>query len=110
VPSTFKILRTPEARADLAALAANKAKQAQYKAALKAIALLQSNPKHPGLHTHKMKSLAGPNGEDLFTAYAQNNTPDYRVFWHYGPDEVVGLGKQAKRTPVITIVSVEPHS
>jgi len=54
--------------------------------------LLEINPRHPGLHTHEFSSLAGPDGERIWEAYAQNNTPGaYRVFFHYGPDE--GSGK-----------------
>ncbi len=30
--------------------------------------------------------IKGNNGEEIFEAYAENNTPAaYRVFWHYGP-------------------------
>jgi hypothetical protein len=50
--------------------------------------------------------LIGAGGEKVFEAYAQNDTPGaYRIFWHYGPDEVVGK----KRTPVITVVAITPH-
>jgi hypothetical protein len=50
--------------------------------------------------------LTGLSGEKIFEAYAQNKTPGaYRIFWHYGPDEIMGK----KRTPVITIVAITPH-
>ena len=72
----------------------------------KALSYLESNPHHPGLSTHEFTSLTGANGEKVFEAYAQNNTPGaYRIFWHYGPDETEGK----KRTPVITIVAITPH-
>jgi len=62
--------------------------------------------RHPGLHTHEFLSLTGVNGEKIFEAYAQNNTPDaYRIFWHYGPDEIKG----EKRTLVITVVAITAH-
>jgi hypothetical protein len=57
------------------------------------------NPRHQGLNTHKYSSLKGPNGEEVFEAYAENNTASaYRIFWCYGP------GKD-----VITIIAITPH-
>jgi hypothetical protein len=72
----------------------------------KALGYLELNPQHPSLNTHEFTSLTGANGEKVFEAYAQNNTPGaYRIFWHYGPDEIKGK----KRTPVITIVAITRH-
>lgn len=63
------------------------------------LGFLQTNPRHPGLNTHKYTDLRGPRGEDVFEAYAQNRTPGaYRVFWYYGP------GKRE-----ITILAITPH-
>jgi hypothetical protein len=37
---------------------------------------------------------------------AQNDTSGaYRIFWHYGPDEIKGR----KRTPVITVGAITRH-
>ncbi len=97
---------TDEADAQLTALAADPAKSGLNKQVLKTLGLLELNPRHPGLQTHEYTSLAGANGERVWEAYAQNNTPGaYRVFFHYGPDE--GAGK--KRVPVLTIVAITPH-
>jgi hypothetical protein len=97
---------TDEADAQLKALAADPAKSGLNKQVLKTLGLLELNPGHPGLQTHEYTSLAGANGERVWEAYAQNNTPGaYRVFFHYGPDE--GVGK--KRIPVLTIVAITPH-
>ena len=72
----------------------------------KALGYLEINPHHPSLNTHEFTSLTGFNGEKVFEAYAQNNTPGaYRIFWHYGPDEAKGK----KRIPVITVVAITPH-
>ncbi len=72
-----------------------------FKQVKKTVALLQSNPKHPGLQSHEYKSLENPyfpNGK-VFVAYAQNQSPGaYRVFWCYGP---------ASRE--ITIIDITPH-
>ncbi len=44
-------------------------------------------------------SLNGANGEEIFEAYAENNTPAaYRIFWYYGPNK-----------KEITILATTPH-
>ncbi len=97
---------TSEAEGRLKALAADQAKQGLRKQILKTLGLIETNPRHPGLNTHEYESFRGANGERVWEAYAQNQTPGaYRVFFHYGPDEVLGK----KRVPVITIVALTPH-
>ena len=60
---------------------------AKHRKVLKTLGLLQSNPRHPGLHTHKYDRFTGPNGEDVFAAYVENRTPAaYRLFFCYGPE------------------------
>lgn len=97
---------TEEADQQLTALENDPAKKGLLKQVQKTLGLLETNPKHPGLHTHEYSSLVGANGERVWEAYAQNNTPGaYRVFFHYGPDEVA----RKKRTPILTIVAITPH-
>ncbi len=101
-----KILFTPTADGQLTALEESASAQAACKAVKKALGYLETNPKHPGLRTHEYSSLRGVNGEKIFEAYAQNNTPGaHPVFWHYGPDEVV----KGRRMAVITIVAITAH-
>ena len=72
-----------------------------FKQVHKTLALLASNPKHPGLQTHEYRSLPHPYDpkQKVFEAYAQNKTPGaFRVFWCYGP------GKRQ-----ITVIAVTPH-
>jgi len=77
-----------------------------HKQVLKTLALLELNTRHPGLHAHEFQSLAGVNGERVWEAYAQNDTPGaFRVFFHYGPDEVANR----KRLAVLTIVAITAH-
>jgi hypothetical protein len=65
----------------------------------KALGLLETNPRHPGLATHEFTSLAGPAGEKVFEAYVENRTPGaWRIFWYYGP----GPG-------MIRILNITPH-
>jgi len=95
----FKIEFTNEAISNFRKLEKDKSLAKRYKSVLKALAYLETNPKHPGLNTHKYSSLKGLNGEEIFEAYAENNTPAaYRIFWHYGPNK-----------NMITIVAITPH-
>lgn len=97
---------TEEADRELSELEKNPAKKGLLKQVRKTLGLLETNLKHPGLNTHEYQSLRGANGERVWEAYAQNNTPGaYRVFFHYGPDEVDGK----RRVPVLTIIAITPH-
>lgn len=72
-----------------------------FKQVHKAVQLLMSNPRHPGLHTHTYESLVSPLDRTarVFEAYAQNDTPGaYRIFWCYGP-----------RPNEVTIIVITPH-
>lgn len=90
---------TDEADTQLSILEKNKGLSKRFKAVRKALGYLETNPKHKGLNTHKFSSLVGPNGEEVFEAHAENNTPAaYRIFWYYGP------GKN-----VITAFAITPH-
>ncbi len=95
----FELLFTEQANADLDEIETNKHLKKRFKAVRKALGYLETNPRHPSLNTHKFNSLNGPNNEEVFEAYAENNTPAaYRIFWYYGP------GKKQ-----ITILAITPH-
>ncbi len=95
----FRLEFTTEAASQLKNLEKDSALKKRHKAVLKALAYLETNPKHPSLNTHKYSSLKRNNGEEIFEAYAENNTPSaYRIFWHYGPNK-----------NFITIVAIVPH-
>jgi hypothetical protein len=96
---SFEIAFSIEADDQLTALENQPHLIKRLKAVNKGLAFLESNPRHPGLKTHKYATKSGPSGEEIFEAYAENNTPGaYRIFWHYGP------GKD-----VITIIAITPH-
>ena len=95
----FHLLFTDEARHNLEELVKDKGLSKRLKAVRKTLGLLETNPRHPGLQTHKYQSLEGPGGEDVFEAYAEQSTSAaYRVFWYYGPNR-----------GDITILSITPH-
>ena len=80
------------ADADLRALEADEGLAKKLKAVRKTLALMEVNLRHPSLQTHEFHALFGPNGEKVFEAYAQNQTPGaHRVFWCY-PNEKTRLG------------------
>lgn len=96
---SFKLIFTHQADEDLDELEHNPALLKRLKAVRKALAYLESNPKHPSLNTHKYSSLSGPNEEEIFEAYAENKTPAaYRIFWYYGDHK-----------NEITIIAITPH-
>lgn len=95
----FEIYWTAPAKETYLRLKNEAAQDKRYKAVKKAIELLAANPRHPSLETHEFTSLKGPEGEKVFEAYAENNTPAaYRIFWYYGPVK-----------DHITVIAVTPH-
>jgi hypothetical protein len=96
---SFELQFTERASNQLDALESDDGLAKRLKAVRKALGLLESNPRHPGLNTHKFESIKGPNGEEVFEAYAENKTPaSWRIFWIYGP------GRNQ-----ITVVAITPH-
>lgn len=82
----FVIHYAQDAENNLKDLIKQKSKKNILKAVAKSLKLMSVNLRHPSLNTHKYSEIEGPNGEDVFESYAQNNTPGaYRIFWHYGP-------------------------
>lgn len=78
---SFRLLFTNQANDDLNELENNPALSKRLKAIRKTLGYLEMNPKHPSLNTHKYSSLSSPQGEEIFEAYAENNTPAaYRIF------------------------------
>jgi len=101
-----RLLFTSESTAQLQELADNPAQAGLYKQVLKTLGLLENNTRHPGLKAHQYHSRRGRRGEPVWEAYVQNNTSGaYRLFFHYGPDEVIA----GKRIPTITVVAITSH-
>lgn len=100
MPQTdYELKFTEDADLDMAELLNDNSKRAVAKAVVKSLKFMKVNLKHPSLHTHKYDDMEGPNGEEIFESYAQNNTPGaYRIFWFYGP------GKKE-----ITVVAITQH-
>lgn len=96
----FRLLFNDDAKEQFHELESSKALKPAYKSVCKTLAFMETNLRHPSLHTHEFCSLKGPNGEKIFESYAQNETTGaYRVFWYYGHEK--------QEIPIIAIV---PHS
>lgn len=94
-----KLLFTPEASGILSDLKADAKYKKKHKKINRALGHLERDPRHPGLRTHKYTSLRGPNGQEVFEAYVENNTPGaWRIWFWYGP-----------KPGEITILTIGPH-
>ncbi len=90
---------TREAAKVLRELADSQTYSAKVKKVGKTLALLEQDPRHPGLNSHKYQSVKSVDGSDLWESYVENRTPGaWRIFWVYGPGE-----------GHITVVTIGPH-
>jgi len=97
----------PAADEQLTSIEGDPALKGILKQVRKTLGYLETNLRAKSLQTHKYDSLTRRYGIEIFEAYAQQNTPGaYRVFWHYGPDEI---DENGKRIPIITIVAITSH-
>jgi hypothetical protein len=95
----FELQWTKEAEDTYETIKHDPSQKKRYRAVKKTIEFLLANPRHNSLQTHEFTSLKGPDGEKVFEAYAEQNTPAaYRVFWYYGPSQ-----------GMITIIAITPH-
>lgn len=82
---SFSLSFTPSAKQSLKELKDSSHLEKRFKAVSKALKCLIEDPRHPSLQTHQYFSLSGPNGEKIFEAYAEQDTPAaYRIFFYYG--------------------------
>lgn len=93
---SFKLVFTAEAKGQLESLNADEKK---LKRVRKCLGLIEVDPKHPGLNSHKYSAMKTRDNRDLWESYVENKTPAaWRVFWCYGP----GANE-------ITIVAITAH-
>jgi hypothetical protein len=98
---------TPTANEQLERLENDPALKGVLKQVRKTLGYLETNLRAKSLQTHKYDSLTRRYGIDVFEAYVQQDTPGaYRIFWHYGPDEI---DKNGKHIPIITVIAIIPH-
>ena len=69
-----------------------------YKKLVKAIKLLQTNPRHNSLNSHEIDVLSAKYGRKVWESYLENKKPAAgRIFWVYYPPGA------------ITIIALEQH-
>lgn len=101
----FELKYTLEAQKQFEDLSKDKSLEKRFKAVKKALHFLSQDPTYPSLKTHKYDSLTGPNGAEVFEAYAENQTPAaYRIFWCYYPPKA-----SPDAVSTITIIAITPH-
>lgn len=92
----YKLKFTEEAKSQLDAL---KADNKKLKRVQKCLGFIETNPRHPGLQSHKYSVMKTEDSKDLWESYVENKTPAaWRVFWFYGPGSTH-----------ITIVAITDH-
>ncbi|MFC1988463.1 hypothetical protein ACFLVJ_01345 [Chloroflexota bacterium] len=97
----------PEADEQLTHLENTPALKGVLKQVRKNLGLLETNIRAKSLQTHEYESLSRRYNRKVFEAYVQQNTPSaYRVFWHYGDDE---MDDDGNTIPIITIVAITSH-
>jgi hypothetical protein len=97
----FELKWTPTANQQYKDLKTDPAHSDEFKKIQKTLGYLQTNLRHPSLHTHPFHSIPHPydSKSKVFEAYAENKTPEaFRIFWCYGPHR-----------SQITIIAITPH-
>ena len=103
----YKLRFTKIANEQLTRLENGPSSKGVLKQVQKTLGYLETNLRVKSLQTHEFESLTRRYGKKVFEAYVQQKTPRaFRVFWHYGDDEIDDNGK---RIPVITILAIIPH-
>ncbi len=105
---THRELRfTPEADKQLTIIENTPSLKSVQRQIAKTLGYLETNLRAKSLQTHEYQSLTRRYGIKVFEAYVQQKTPAaYRVFWHYGPDEI---SRDGRRIPLITVIAIVPH-
>jgi hypothetical protein len=79
---------------------------AKLKKVRRALAVLEQNPRHPGLHSHQYENFPGLSKVKVWDSYIENKTPSaWRIYWVYGPNGTVN----GVEVPVITVHAITPH-
>lgn len=96
---SFSLSFTSSAKQSLKELKSSANLEKRFKAVSRALRFLAEDSRHPSLQTHPYFSFSGPNGEKVFEAYAEQDTPAaYRIFFYYG-----------RTRGEIVILAITPH-
>ncbi len=96
---SFDLNFTRRALETIAALEGNPSELRRFRKLEKTLALLQANPRHPGLNAHRYQTKRSPEGKPIWEVYVENRTPSaWRIWFMYGPG-----------AETIAIVAIGPH-
>jgi len=71
----------------------------------RALGLLQINPRHPGLHSHRYENFPGAPKTKVWDSYVENRAPGaWRIWWTYGPDEI----RDNQTVALISVLDIGP--
>jgi hypothetical protein len=103
----YKLKFSTEASNQYQALVAGgKATAQKLKKVQRALGRIEEDPRYPGLNSHQYENFPGAPDVKVWDSYVENNTPSaWRIFWMYGPDEIV----EGKKIAVITMLAITPH-
>lgn len=103
----YELRFAPAAAETMARLAkGGNATSAKLKKVRKALGLLQTDPRYPGLHSHLYQHFPGLEKGKVWDSYVENRTSGaWRIYWMYGPNEVRDGGEIA----IITVLVIGPH-
>jgi hypothetical protein len=101
----YKLRFSPSADATLKALESGDPNDlAKLTKVRRALARLEQDPRHPGLHSHRYESFPVDRNVKVWDSYVENRTPGaWRIFWQYGPHE------PDADLPIITVLAMGPH-
>ncbi len=71
----------------------------------KTLGLLQTNPRHPSVNSHRYERFPGHPTTKVWDSYIDQGAGAWRIFWAYGPDEK----RNGDVIRIITILAITPH-
>lgn len=78
--------------------------QAKLRKVRRALARLEQDPRHPGLHSHQYESFPVDKDVKVWDSYVENHAPSaWRIFWRYGPED------PKSELGIITVLAIGPH-
>ncbi|MFI6158190.1 type II toxin-antitoxin system RelE/ParE family toxin [Kitasatospora sp. NPDC051170] len=68
----------------------------------RALDQLASDPRHPGLRTHRYHALPGHIGRRVWDSYVETGADAWRIYWTWGPAD-------HQDDVVVTVLLIGPH-
>jgi len=103
----FQLVLTRDAHDSLEGLKDSPEKQRNVH---RALARLERDPRHPGLHSHPFHTFSGPGRETIWESCVEiQRSAAWRIWWFYGPEEgqitIVAIGPDTQEYPNLSVES-----